>query len=140
MTAIALVADKVREVNPESAEVMPVIAGASVTRGLAAYMIAASGKFGIADANAAGLQQFRGVFLGPAADGQGVKLLKKGKCAGFDVSAMNYGDPVYLSDTAGGFDTAAGTMTVICGRVVPMSDNDRTKVIYFEADWLRAWS
>lgn len=106
MAVITLTADKVREVSPESAEVMPVIAGASVTRGQAAYAIAANGKYGIADANAAGQQQARGVFLLPAADGQATRLLKKGKCAGFDVSGMNYDDPVFLSDTPGAFDTA----------------------------------
>jgi hypothetical protein len=140
MTAITLVADKVRPINPESAEIIPSIAGATLTRGLAGYIIAASGKIGIADANAAGLQQARGVVLTPSADGQAVELLKKGKCAGFDVSALDYDAPVYLSDTAGAFDTAAGTLSVICGRVVPMSDNDRTKVIYFDFDWLRTWA
>ena len=140
MTAITLVADKVRPVNPESAEIIPCVAGATFTRGLAAYIIAATGKAGIADANAAGLQQARGVALTPSADGQSVELLKKGKCAGYDVSALDYDAPVYLSDTAGAFDTAAGTLSVICGRVVPMSDADRTKVIYFDFDWLRTWA
>lgn len=140
MAAIALTAGKIRVINPEHAEIFTGIAGATVTAGLAAYLIAASGKFGIADANAAGLQQARGVFLKPSANNQGVEIVKRGKVEGFTVSAMAYDDLVYLSDTAGAFDTAAGTLSVICGRIVPLSDKDRTKVIYFDFDWLRQWA
>jgi len=54
---------------------------------------------------------------------------------------MNADAIVYLSDTAGALADAAGTMTVNCGRitVVPQSGS-AVKVIFFNFDWLRAWS
>lgn len=141
MSDITVTADSVAIVYPILAETFPVKVVEAVTRGLAGYQIAATGKYGIADANAAGKQQFRGLFLDAGAAGQGgISLLKKGFVAGFDLSAMSYDDPVYLSDNVGAFATTAGTMSVICGRVFGMSDDARTKVLYIDADWLRAWS
>lgn len=140
MSDITVTADSVALVDPMSAETLPVILTATVTRGLAAYQLAATGKFGIADANDSGKEQFRGIFLDPGAAGQVVSLLKRGRLAGYDLSAMNYDDPVYLSNTPGALSTTAGAMSVLVGRVAAMTDAARTKVIYITADWLRAWA
>ena len=74
-----------------------------------------------------------------AAAGQGVSLLERGAIGGYDVSGLAYDALVYLSDTAGALADAAGTATVVCGRVVPMSDKDLTKVIEIDVSYLTAW-
>lgn len=139
MAVITLTAARVAPIYPDAAEIFDVVAAEAVTAGAAGYQ-ASTGKFGIADANAAGKQQFRGLFLSKKGSGQGVSLLKKGHVGGFDVSGLAYDAPIYLSDTAGALDTAAGTLSVQVGRVVAMPDDPKTKVVYIEADWLRTWA
>ena len=139
MADINLNADQIAIVDPAQAEIHDQIAAESVTRG-AALHITSAGKAGLADANAAGKQQFRGISLGKGGAGQGISLLKRGKVAGFDLSALAYDAPVYLSDTVGRLADTAGTLSVLVGRVVALTDSDRTKVLYIEADWLRAWA
>lgn len=136
---IALTADAIAVVYPERAEIYDFIAAEAITRGQALFLDS-NGKVELADANAAGEQQFRGIALNPAGAGQAVSVLKRGHVYGYTVSAMAYNDPVYLSDSVGSLSTAVGTMTVNCGRVVPLPDASLTKVIYIDADWLRAWS
>lgn len=140
MADLTRTADSVALVDPDKAVTFSVILNETVARGQPAYQVAASGKFGLADANGSGKQQFRGLFLDPGASGQGVSLIKEGRVEGFDLSGLDYDDPVYLSDTVGELSDSAGTMTVIVGRVVAMSDSSRKKVLYIDADWLRAWS
>ncbi len=115
------------------------ITAEAVTQGQAAYQ-ATTGKFGIADANAAGKQQFRGIFMRTAAAGQATDLCIYGFLSGFTVSGLNADVILYLSDTAGALADAAGTMTVNAGRVVALTDGSLTKVVFIQADWLRAWS
>lgn len=140
MAVITVNAAQVGPIYPDQAEILDVIPAEAVTAGAAAYQVAASGKFGLADANAAGRQQFRGLFLRKRGANQAASILKRGHVGGFDVSALNYDAPIYLSDTAGALDTAAGTLSVQVGRVVAMPDDPKTKVIYIEADWLRTWA
>jgi hypothetical protein len=123
---------------PEKAKIKPVIAGETVANAQAAYL-ASTGKYGLADANASGKHQFRGIFLQAAGAGQATSLLERGAIGGYDVSGMAYDAPVYLSDTAGALADAAGTATVIVGRVVPMSDKDLTKVIDIDVSYITVW-
>jgi len=136
---IALTEAKIAAVFPRQAEIYDLVAGVAIAKGEAVY-IDSNGHAGVADANAAGYQQFRGIALNAAGIGQAVSVLKRGHIYGFTVSGMAYDAVAYLSDTAGDLSTAVGTMTVNCGRVVPLSDNDHTKVLYVEADWLRTWA
>lgn len=124
---------------PEKAKIKPVVANETVANGQPAYL-ASTGKYGLADANAAGKQQFRGIFLQAAGAGQGTAILERGAIGGFDVSGLAYDALVYLSDTVGKLADAAGTMTVPVGRVVPMSDSDLTKVIEIDVAVLTTWS
>lgn len=134
MTALALTATRIDPIFPRFAEIYPMIAAEAITRGQVVY-ITSAGKAGVADANASGKQQARGVALNAAAAGGGVDVLKEGHCAGFTISQA-YDAQLFLSDTAGSVDDAAGTMTVPIGRVVPMSDvGTLTKVVYFEFEW-----
>ena len=138
MTAVALLASAIPNprVQPQSDEVLSVVLAETVTVLQAAYQ--AASDFGIADANASGKQQFRGIFLEAGATGSVVPLMKRGILWGLNVSALDDDAPLYLSDTAGALDTAAGTMTVVCGRVMSLTDG--TKVAYIDAQWAQIWS
>jgi hypothetical protein len=137
---VALTAALVQPIFPAMAEIYPFIAAEAITQGEAVYMLTAAGTVGVADANVANKQQFRGIALEAAAAGQALSVLKRGHVAGFTVSALSYDDILYLSDTAGDLSTVAGTLTVNCGRVVALSDKGNTKVVYIDADWLREWA
>ena len=139
MADIALTAAQVAACYPEKAEIIDMIAVEAITQGQAVYQTTA-GKAGVADANGAGKQQFRGIALNAAGAGQAVSVLKNGHCYGFTVSSLNGDALLYLSDTAGALADANGTMTVDCGRVTCLPDGNLTKVVYVAADWLRAWS
>ena len=136
MTAIVVTAAEVSVRRPDIAEIVTVVAAEALTKGLALYQTT-SGTFGIADANASGKQQFRGVSLEKVNAGEGLSMLKKGFLSGYTLGT--YDDEVYLSDTAGALDTAAGTLLVKCGRVVGSTDPDLAQLLYVEADWLHEW-
>lgn len=140
MADIALTAVQVAPVYPLTADIVSVTLAEAVTQGQILYQLTA-GTFGIADANASGKQQARGVALAAGGAGQTISMLRRGECYGFTVSGLNADAIVYLSDTAGALADAAGTMTVNCGRitVVPQSGS-AVKVAFFDFDWLRAWS
>jgi len=139
MADIALTAAQVAACFPDKAEIVDMIAASTITQGQALYQTTA-GKAAPADANASGLQQFRGIALNAAGAGQAVSVLVRGHVAGFTVSGMNGDALVYLSDTVGVLADGVGTMTVNCGRVTCLPDGSLTKVIYICADWLRTWS
>jgi len=139
MATISVTAGQVALCFPDKAEVITLLAGAALTAGQAVYQDA-NGKAGVADANASGAQQFRGIALQTVGAGQAVDILIRGHVYGFAITGMNADAVAYLSDTAGYLDTANGTMTVNCGRVTCLADATPTKVLYICADWLRAWS
>lgn len=140
MTAIAISTVNYGVVYPQRAEIYDVVVTEAVTALQAAYQLT-TGKFGLADANAAGKQQFRGIYLGPAAANRAASLLVRGHIFGFTVAALNADVPLFLSDTVGALDDAAGTLSVNCGRVVALPDFPTlTKVVYIDADWLRTWA
>lgn len=139
MADLSIGTNGVSLVFADKAEIVDMIAVEAITAGQPVYRTSA-GKAGIADANAAGKQQFRGIALKDVAAGKPVPVLKRGYLSGFALSGVAYDGAVYLSDTAGSLADAAGTMTVNCGRVHGMTDPDITKILYVEADWLRAWS
>ncbi len=121
------------------ADIRDIKAAEAITAGQPIYVTTA-GKAGVADANAAGKQQFRGIALKGVAAGEICPVLVKGYLSGYGLSGVAYDGAVYLSDTAGSLADGAGTMTVICGRVTSLADADLTKILFVNADWLRAWS
>jgi len=139
MSDIALVSGKIGVVFPQRAEIYDFIATEAITKGQAVYQLT-TGKVGVADANGSGKQQFRGIALSSVGAGQAVSVLVRGHIAGFTVSGLNADVLVYLSDTVGALGTAGGTMTVPVGRVVSLPDNDLTKVVYIDVNWLADWS
>jgi hypothetical protein len=139
MSDITVTATQVAALFPDKAEIVDLIAVETITAGQAVYQTTA-GKAGVADANASGKQQFRGIALNGAGAGYAVSVLVRGHVAGFTVSGLNGDVLVYLSDTAGALADGVGTMTVNCGRVTALTDGSLTKVLYICADWLRTWS
>lgn len=139
MTAISIASTGVREVFADKNDVFDLIAAEAITAGQPVYMTAA-GKAGVADANASGKQQVRGIALYSVAAGKPVACLRRGYIAGYVLTGVDYDAPLYLSDTAGSLDDGAGTMTVIVGRVAPLNDPDLSKVLFVDIDHLRAWS
>ena len=140
MTAIALTAAQISVVDPIKAVIRNYIAGVALTRGVPVYVDGTTGKLGIADGNGSGTKQVRGITLDAGGAGAGIRVLEYGDVFGYTISGLDYDAVVYLSDTAGSLDTAAGTVTVIVGRVAPMTDAALTKVLRVQtmiskADW-----
>lgn len=138
MTAVTVTATQISLPDPQKCTIRSYIATETITAGQAVYILT-TGKVGVADANASGKQQFRGIALNGGGAGAAIDVLHDGEVAGFTLSG-NADTFVYLSDTAGGLDTSAGTMTVRCGRVVCRSDKDLTKVLRVFTRWDTDWS
>ena len=140
MAAIAILTGRLVEpCFPHLATLYPILANETLANGQAVYL-ASTGKYGKAGAATAGKQQFRGIVLEARGANQGGSLITKGKVWGFDLSGLAYDALVYLSDTLGGYADAAGTMTVIVGRVAPLTDRDLTKVLEINVDPVRIWT
>jgi hypothetical protein len=129
---IALTAAKVAAVFPTKAEIFDGIAGVTITAGQAVYIIAASGKLGLADEDASAEASYVfGIALNGGGAGQAISVLRRGHCGGFTLSGVNYALPVSLSATAGALlDT--GATTNIVARVMALSDADLTKVLFVD--------
>ena len=69
MADIALTVAQIAPVHPLKATIYSGIAGAAITEGEPLYMIVASGKMDVADANVASKQQVRGIALNSASSG-----------------------------------------------------------------------
>ncbi len=139
MATIALTAAQIAAVYSERAVLFDVIANAAITKGEAVYMLT-GGKVGLADANASGLEQVRGIALHAVGAGQALSIRKEGHCYGFTVSGLNVGDIAYLGDTPGIIQTtASATKTVVVGSVVALPDKDLTKVLYVSCRWRDDW-
>lgn len=136
---LALTAAQIGAVYPDKAEIIDMIATEAIAAGEAVYRLT-TGKAGVADANAAGKQQCRGVALRAAAAGQVVPVLKRGHVYGYTVSGTNADVSLYLSDTAGDIATSAGTLTVVVGRVVVLPDGNLTKVVYIDINEATIWA
>jgi len=130
MADITVTAAKVGLVHPNKARTIDAVAGATITKGQVCY-IDTSGNVGVADANAAGKIQARGIALNAAASGQAITLCKEGALYGYTLTNQAYSAPLYLSNTAGALEDGGAAGTVVpCGIVLPLSDKDRTKVFY----------
>ena len=69
MADITVTAAKVAVVHPHNAEIYDFIASEAISAGQAVYQLS-TGKVGVADANGAGKQQFRGIALKSVGPGQ----------------------------------------------------------------------
>jgi hypothetical protein len=60
-------------------------------------------------------------------------MVKQGAIYGVDLSGESYDGLVYASGTAGGLSDSA--VAEIVGRVMPLTDPDKTKVLYVDCEW-----
>jgi len=127
MAAVAFTAAYISIVKLAKATIKSYIAAEAMTAGQPVY-INTSGNVGLADANAAGRYQFRGIALQSVGAGQAVDVCSEGEISGFTLAGA-YDSLVYVADVVGTYVDAAGTKTMPVGRVAPMSDKDRTKVL-----------
>lgn len=128
----------VAAIFPLKAEIHTMIAAEAITAGQVVFQDTA-GKAQLADANAAGEQQARGIALTSGGAGQAINILKKGHVAGYTLSQA-YDAQIFLSDTVGALADAAGTLSVPVGRVVAMTDKALTKVLFVEFEWNVQWA
>jgi hypothetical protein len=139
MADITVTAAQVAPVDPIKATIRSYIAAETITAGQAVYFTTA-GKVGVADANAAGKQQFRGIALNGGGAGQAIDVLHEGEIYGFTLSG-NADTFAYLSDTAGALADGVGTMTVPCARVVVLNNGaTATKILRVFVQWEAAWA
>ena len=139
MADIALTAAQIGLVDPVKSQVESYIAAEAITKGQAVY-ITTTGTAGVADANAAGKQQFRGIALQSVGAGQAVDVCHNGLLYGFTISGLNADALAYLSDTAGALADAAGTMSVVAGRVKCLTDKAGTKVLRIVVPFSTTWA
>ena len=138
MADITVTAAQVGVCDPMKAEIYPFEAAETITAGQPVF-VDTNGKVQLADANASGEQQCAGIALNGGGAGQAIDVLKKGRVYGFTLAGAYY-SAAYLSDTVGRLADAAGTMTVPVGRVVPLSNADKTKVLHVEINWSTVWA
>jgi len=89
--------------------------------GQAVRLDTSNGKYTKANGTTAAEARIYGVVVGGKANvaGEPVTAIRKGVLDGYDLSGLAYDAPVYLSDTDGALADAAGTVSVVVGRVIP---------------------
>jgi hypothetical protein len=94
--------------------------GATLAAGDAVKLDTATGTFvSASSADVPGTSAFVGILLDGGVAGQYVTALEKGKIAGFDLSALSFGNRVFLSATGAGLDTVTSGTEQVVGRVYP---------------------
>jgi len=91
----------------------------AVTAGQLVKINTTTGKFTKANGTTSGEARVWGIATKTVAAGMPVTAVRKGVATGYNIDALAYDAPVYLSDTDGMPDTAAGTVSVVIGRVIP---------------------
>lgn len=127
MADLAVVA-RVRLIEDNGSDTLP--AGAAIGPGVPCYPHGTTGKATAGSAGAAGTAGVIGVNLSHklTVANQPAHLLRRGKVALYDANGANildglaYGAQVYLSNTEGRLADAAGTVSVVVGRVIPLWD------------------
>lgn len=133
MADITVTAAQVGVVYPDEAEIYTGIAGVAITAGAAVFFNTSTGKLALSDGSGAGTAVVIGIALNSAGAGQAVSVLRKGHVYGFTL-AGNYGAACYLSDTDTGIlADAAGTVSVVVGRIAALPDSAATKVLFVNA-------
>jgi len=139
MADITVTPAKVAAVRPQDSKILSYVATSAITAGDPVY-ITTAGKAGVADANASGTKQFRGIALKTVGTGMAVDVLEDGEVYGFTLSG-NADTRVYLSNNVGRIADAAGSTSVTVGRVVCLPDAPTfTKVLRVFTQWATEWA
>ena len=131
MADLTRVKAQVAIIFPDGNVIRDYVAAVAIEAGQPVY-IDSNGKVALADANVAAAEHFRGIALKDVAAGQGLSVLQQGCVSGVGqgVTALAYDAPVYVSDSVGELADGVGTATLLVGRVVPIPDKDKTKVLF----------
>lgn len=122
MATIALVtANRVEVV--ESIRQMTLPAAEAIVAGAPVRLDTANGKWTNANGTVAAEARVWGIATRTAAAGEALTAVRNGVMDGFDLSGLAYDAAVYVSDTDGRLDTAAGTVSTVVGRVIPATSN-----------------
>jgi hypothetical protein len=105
----------------ESIEQLTLPTAETVHPGQAARLDTSNGKLTKSNGTTAPEARLLGIATGGVANVAGlpVTVIRKGVVDGYDLSGLAYDAPVYLSDTDGALADAAGTVSVVVGRVIP---------------------
>lgn len=115
---VALVtADRVEIV--ESIIQMTLPTAEAITAGMAVRLDTTNGKWTKANGSGAAEARAWGVATRTSPSGGALTAIRKGVMDGWDLSALDYDAPIYLSDTDGRLSTVAGSTSVVIGRVIP---------------------
>lgn len=87
--------------------------------GVAVRFDTTSGMFAKGNATTEAESKVWGIALNKAGIRRAVTVIRYGIVDGFDLSALDYGAPIYLSDTDGLLADASGTVDVLIGHVMP---------------------
>jgi hypothetical protein len=118
MSAIALVtADRV-EIG-ESIRQMTLPAAEAITAGAPVRLDTSTGKFTNSNGSTAPEARIWGIATRTVVAGEPLTAIRNGVMDGWDLSGLAYDAAVYVSDTDGRLDTAAGTVSTVVGRVIP---------------------
>lgn len=98
----------------------PGVAGEAITAGAPVYRHATTGKYLNSDANGSGTDKVIGVALRTVVAGEPLTAAKGNAIlGGYDLSGLNFGATVYVSNTVGRLADAAGGTSLAVGTVVP---------------------
>lgn len=93
--------------------------GVAVDPGAPVIIDPTTGRYALARGTTAPLARVFGLTMRKQAAGYGLTVVRYGIMDGWDLSALDYDDPVYLSDTLGRLSDTAGTVPTVIGRVIP---------------------
>jgi len=121
MTNLAMTVTSDTEIDivgfPETQWTVP--AAEAISAGNAVRFDATTGKFTKANGTDATEANLYGIATRTVAAGEALTAVRRGVLDGFAISALNFGAPIYLSDTDGLLADSAGTVSTIVGRVIP---------------------
>lgn len=104
------------------------VAGIDLSAGDAIIIDGATGNLVRANASVAGTNKCKGLVASNVKAGYGVTALFNGEMDGFNLSALAYGQDVFLSNTAGAIGDVAGTTSVKVGTVISVNGDKILKV------------
>lgn len=90
----------------------------SVNVGQCVRWDASTGKWTKSNATDSTENRIAGVLVSKDGAGGSGTVVRRGILNGYDLSGLNFGAPIYLSNTDGTLADAAGTTTVLIGRVI----------------------
>lgn len=94
------------------------VAAEAIVAGAPVRIDTANGKFTNANATDAAEARIYGIAKATVAAGEPVTAIRKGVLDGFTLDSLAWDAAIYLSDTDGRLADAAGTTSVVVGRVI----------------------